>query len=112
MSQFDREGEFDFNYFVSILKTIYYYKENYKDHLHHYNVDLDSLHLSGRHRLIFPRFIETIDLFSESEEIFNDLIRELYQCYKNYFGMTHYRDNKDGTKVKINDQQKLIVEEV
>jgi len=87
MAQFDVQDRYDYEYYRKITKSIIYYQENYEKELHNYDVDWDKLNLKGRHRIVFKRIVDTIDVYSETEQEFNELVDLLHSCYKNYWYM-------------------------
>ena len=79
-------------FFISVARSIRYYEENWRKELKPYPEI--SFGLLGRWKRNFETISHFINLYSESEDEYKDLMSELYQCHSNYLSMVSESGNR------------------
>jgi hypothetical protein len=97
-------------FFISMARSIRYYEENWRKELKAYPEI--NFGLLGRWKRNFETISHFINLYSESEEEYKDLMMELYKCHTDYLGMV-----RNGSRFEVKTETpyadgKLIVEEL
>lgn len=72
---------------LKIARTIEWYKQNYESQLKPYKADLSFIKISGRQRKSFERITYFLNLYSEDEHEFKQLVNMLLKCYYDYENM-------------------------
>ena len=72
---------------LKIARTIEWYKQNYESILKPYKADLSFIKISGRQRKSFERITYFLNLYSNDEHEFKQLVNMLLKCYYDYENM-------------------------
>lgn len=72
---------------LKIARTIEWYKQNYESQLKPYKADLSFIKISGRQRKSFERITYFLNLYSNDEHEFKQLVNMLLKCYYDYENM-------------------------
>ena len=72
---------------LKIARTIEWYKQNYESALKPYKADLSFIKISGRQRKSFERITYFLNLYSNDEHEFKQLVNTLLKCYYDYDNM-------------------------
>ena len=93
------------------LRSWYYYKANWINHLHGYSVSLSPMKWGTRYIETFNELVKFFDFVSENEKEFDNYIGELIRCHQAYGRMMN---NNSMTLEEVNIPKKVerIKEEV
>ena len=80
---------------LKIARTIEWYKQNYESALKPYKADLSFIKISGRQRKSFERITYFLNLYSNDEHEFKQLVNALLKCYYNYENMVKNNTSLD-----------------
>ena len=72
---------------LGIARTIQWYKQNYATELKPYRIDLSRLNISGRQKKSFAHITDFLNLYSNDEHEFRNLVNDLLECYYAYMRM-------------------------
>ena len=72
---------------LGIARTIQWYKQNYATELKPYRIDLSHLNISGRQKKSFAHITDFLNLYSNDEHEFRNLVNDLLECYYAYMRM-------------------------
>jgi len=72
-------------FYVGIIRSIEYYKHNWKKELKEFEMPL--IMLKGRHNITFNILAKFVNLYSESQKEFTEIIGQVLTAYNRYYAM-------------------------
>ena len=85
--------------YIKILRSIEYYRNNWRKHLKDWRLDSSNLGLSPRQEQNFMKIVQFVNLYSETKEEFSLLCQELINANKEY----HLMLNEQNKSYKLNE---------
>lgn len=72
-------------YYLDLIRSIEYYKHNWKEEVNNY--EMPKLHLKGRHNLTFNILMKFVDMYCKSQSEFTNYLQLLLKAYNEYYTM-------------------------
>lgn len=74
------------DFYINMVRSYLYYSQNYTSHLHKYNAD-KLIKVSGRDAVNLGRLLKIVDLYSESQQEFDDWLDTINAAMMDYVDM-------------------------
>lgn len=80
-------------FFKDLIHNIQYYRKNWYEELHNYELDETKFSMPARHWSTFYALTKFVDLYSENQEEFDKLVNFLYECNRKYYKQEETANN-------------------